>query len=96
MSRHAAGGKITASHTTIIDEAEAIVNKAQTLSEASKISLGIIKQIGSGKRKITFSEIPAGFLVKVRGSVTMQELRVFTSNKAKTREALFRTFWIRE
>ncbi|MFM2357803.1 MAG: hypothetical protein RJA61_540 [Candidatus Parcubacteria bacterium] len=95
MSRHAAGGKITASHTTIIDEAEKIIATAQTLSEVSKISLGIIKQIGSGKRKIIFSEIPAGFLIRVRGSVTMQELRVFSSDKAKTREALFRAFWIR-
>lgn len=96
MPRHAAGGKITSSHTTIIDAAETVIYAAQSLPEVSKISLGIIRQIGTGKRKIEFKEISTGFLVRVRGGVTIQELRIFTSKPAKTREALFRAFWLKK
>ncbi len=94
MPKHAAGGKITRSHTTIIDGAEDVVEIAKKLPEVSKISLGVIKQIGTGKRKILFTEIPAGFLVKIRGGVTVQEIWIHTSDRPKTREALFRSFWL--
>lgn len=50
MPRHAAGGKITSSHTTIIDGAKKVITTARKLTEVTKISLGIIKQIGPGKK----------------------------------------------
>lgn len=94
MPKHAAGGKITSSHTTIIDAANKVISVAQQLPEVSKIVLGVIQQIGTGKRKISFTENHAGFLVKIRGGVTIQEVWIHTSNKAKTRESLFRAFWL--
>ncbi len=96
MPKHLAGGKITSSHTTVIDEAERIIKTAQELPEITKISLGIIKQIGTGERKILFTETPSGFLVKIRGGVTIQEIRVYTKDPAKTREALFKAFWLKK
>ena len=89
----ASGGKITGSHTTMIDAAVDVVDKAQMLPEVSKIGLGIIhNQVGTGKQRIQFKNMTGGWLVMVRGSATIQELRIYTSDKVVTREELFRCF----
>lgn len=90
---HAMGGKVTATHTTIIDVAEGMIAHAQNRREISKIVLGVITQVGTGKKRVRFTDITTGLLVTVRGSCTLQEIRVFTRNKTVTREALFRAFW---
>ena len=58
MANHRAGGKITASHTSIIDAALPIVDAAEKLPEVTKISLGIIKQVGRGGRQRRIKFLP--------------------------------------
>ena len=49
MAKHKTGGKITTSHTSIIDAALPVVEAAEKLPEVTKISLGIIKQVGKSR-----------------------------------------------
>ena len=90
MARHRAGGKITASHTSIIDAAVPIVAAAEKLPEVSKISLGIIKQVGRGgqQRRVKYLPITGGWKLTVRGSATVQEIFLYTSQATSTREFL--------
>lgn len=93
MSKHFAGKKFSPSHTTVIDEATETAKLASRLSEVTKVTLGIIKNIKNGKRNIAFTKIPAGLLVKVRGNSSIQQLFIFTSDSAKTQDKLYRGFW---
>ena len=90
MAKHRAGGKITASHTSIIDAALPIVASAEKLPEVTKISLGIIKQVGRGgrQRRIKFLPITGGWKLTVRGSATVQEIFIYTGEATSTREML--------
>jgi hypothetical protein len=49
----------------------------ERLPDVSKISLGIIKQIGLGKPAVKFHPITGGFRCIVRGNVSIQELWVY-------------------
>lgn len=78
------GSKYTASHTTIIDSATLLADKAHANILVSKISLGIIKALpgskGGAVRRIKFTQEPACLLAKVRGNRAIQEVRFFSSN----------------
>lgn len=81
--------KLTRSHTSIIDAAQAVVVAAQKHPEVDKISLGIIKQIGhTGGSRLKCQEISVGLLCSVRGSTTIQQLIIFTKNPAAVAEVL--------
>jgi hypothetical protein len=90
LAKHKSGGKITASHTSIIDAAFPVVEAAERLAEVTKISLGIIKQVGKsrGRHRIKFLEITGGWKLTVRGSSTIQELYVYSQSPASTRSSL--------
>lgn len=79
---HKQGGKITGSHSTIIPAAERLVDFLQKINEIDKISIGFIKQgIKSGKHSIKIMELDSGLLLKVRGSASIQEIRIYAKNK---------------
>lgn len=79
---HRQGGKITGSHTTVIPAAEKIVDFLQRQGEVNKISVGfIVHGIKSGKHTVKVMETDTGLLLKVRGSASIQEIRVYTKNK---------------
>ncbi|HIP49850.1 MAG TPA: hypothetical protein EYG99_00170 [Candidatus Pacebacteria bacterium] len=79
---HKQGGKITGSHSTIIPAAERLVDFLQKINEIDKISIGFIKQgIKSGKHSIKIMELNSGLLLKVRGSASIQEIRIYAKNK---------------
>lgn len=86
---HLAGSIFTSSHTTVIDEARSIAVAAAKLNQVSKISLGIIKRISNGEPRISFLDgEQACLVVKVRGRSSIQELRVYTSEKQLVKQAL--------
>lgn len=77
MPSHKTGRKLTRSHTTIIEKARDVVTMLERLPEVTKISLGIIKQIGLGKPAVKFHPITGGFRCIVRGNVSLQEIWVY-------------------
>jgi hypothetical protein len=90
MPPHRAGGKLTRSHTTLIDAAVPLVDLLQDRDEVTKISLGVIKNIGKGNPGLKFHEVVGGWKVVVRGNVSLQEFVVYTTNPWVTRRALER------
>jgi hypothetical protein len=85
---HRAGGKLTSSHTTLIDAAVPLIDLLQERDEVTKISLGMIKNIGKGTPGLKFHEVTGGWRVVVRGNVSLQEFVVYTTNPVATRWAL--------
>ena len=77
MPSHKTGRKLTRSHTTIIEKAREVVSMLERLPDVTKISLGIIKQIGLGKPAVKFHPITGGFRCVVRGNVSLQEIWVY-------------------
>lgn len=90
MVKHKSGGKITTSHTSVIDAAFPIVAAAEKLPEVTKISLGIIKQAGKAgrQRRLKFLPITGGWKLTVRGSATVQEIFIYTGEAASTKTFL--------
>ncbi len=83
------GGKFTASHTSIITAAHKPVAAAANLSCVKKISLGVIIPIRNGSFSIKFSdESPGCILAKIRGTRSIQEIRIYTSDKALVEEVM--------
>lgn len=82
MPAHKTGRKLTRSHTTLIEKARDVVTMLERLPDVSKISLGIIKQIGLGKPAVKFHPITGGFRCIVRGNVSIQELWVYLRGDA--------------
>ena len=82
------GSKISGKHSTVINEAEVVVEIAKKRSEVSKIVLGVINRVRSGNPRIKFVPINAGFRINVRGNNANQVLFVYTSNPLATEEAI--------
>ena len=92
-SGHLSGGKYTASHTTVIQAADAPARAAAALDCVSKISLGLIKTLHNGPPVIKFlDECNGCLLVKVRGRRSLQEVRVYTSDKDAVETAMRAAF----
>ena len=90
---HLSGGKYTASHTTVIEAAEAPARAAAQLDCVTKISLGLIQSLRNGPPAIKFIDESAGcVLAKVRGTRSIQEVRVYTRDKAETIAAMSAAF----
>jgi len=83
MPLHRAGGKLTRNHTTLIDAAAPVVDFLQECDVVSKISLGIIKNIGKGAPGLKFHPVTGGWRVVVRGNVSLQEIVVYTEEPHK-------------
>ncbi|MBK7825673.1 DUF2103 domain-containing protein [Nannocystis sp.] len=77
MPAHKTGRKLTRSHTTITERARDVVTMLERLPEVTKISLGIIKQIGLGKPAVKCHPITGGFRCIVRGNTSIQEVWVY-------------------
>lgn len=69
--------KLTRSHTTTTEKAKEVVTLLGRLPAVTKISLGIIKQIGLGKPSVKFHRITGGFRCIIRGNTSIQELWVY-------------------
>jgi hypothetical protein len=78
---HIAGGKVSGSHTTVIDAVRKVVVEAQKDVHVTKIVLGVITpRLPVGKHTVKFLPIQGGFKVVVRGTNSKQELYIYTRN----------------
>jgi hypothetical protein len=84
--------KVTRSHTTIIDAARPLLQAAEKSEHVTKISLGIIKNIGTGKTGLKFQPTTGGMKVVVRGNTTIQELYIYTKEVEKVTKILTHSF----
>lgn len=85
MPLHQAGGKLTRSHTTLIDAAVPYVDMLKACPEVGKISLGLIKSLGTGKPCLKLHPITGGWKLVIRGNRSLQHVMVYTSNPERTR-----------
>ena len=88
---HRAGGKITASHSTLSAAAAEVVDCLNRIEPISKIAIGIIKPIrgrGSGGVVVKLTEELSGMLVQVTEKGSSQELRYYTSQRAAAKAEL--------
>lgn len=84
------GGKSTGSHTTLVSAAETVYDIVHAFPEVTKISVGIIKS-GCGptpKNRVKIMDEQGALLLKIRGNGVVQELRVYTSERAKVKDGL--------
>ena len=86
---HKQGGKITGSHTTVIPAAEKIVDLLQKEDVVRKIAIGFITHgIRNGRRAVKIMDMDSGLLLKVRGTASIQEIRVYTHNSQTVRKKI--------
>lgn len=78
---HVQGKKIGGNHTTIIDAAIDVVKFAQSLKQVSRVSPGFIQSglKGSVRHRIKIEREQGSLLLKIRGGIALQEIRVYTS-----------------
>lgn len=82
--------KTTKSHTTAIDVVETLLPFLNRLGAVEKIALGIIKpKLKPAPRRIKIvSEKPTVLLLKMRGTNSLQEVRVYTSDAKGAQKAI--------
>lgn len=88
-----AGKKKAGNHTTIIDEARAIVQFADASSLVTKISPGFIRSTGN-RDTISHKCMPeqSGVMVKIHGRSSVQEIRLYSKDAAKLVAAIEEKF----
>lgn len=91
---HTSGGKVTKSHSTMIDAAQPVVKAAERHTKVTKVVLGRIESVRSKQQRIKFEPVPAGLKVTVYGTAYLQELVVYCAAEAQTevQQALFCAF----
>lgn len=90
---HRQGGKMGGRHTTVIDAAQLVIDLAQRMPDVTKIVAGYITSgVKGGKQRIKIKKITGGLLVVVRGSVSIQELRIYSDNIEETQRKLEQEF----
>ena len=77
--------KTTSSHTTAIEAVEKLLKTLNRLEVVDKISLGVIKpKLPAGHRRIKIMlQNEKVLLIKVRGTNSHQDVRVYTSDVEK-------------
>lgn len=78
---HRAGGKMGGRHTTVIDASKPVVDYFLKHSEVTSVVAGHLKMgVKTGMQRIKIMEESGCLLVKVRGTASIQEIRVFSKN----------------
>ncbi|MEK7460785.1 MAG: DUF2103 domain-containing protein [Patescibacteria group bacterium] len=87
---HLAGKKYSGRHTTVIDAAVAPLKAVEQLECVTKIVLGLVQQIKGNPvaKTLKIDHVAAGLKVKIRGSKTIQEVYVYTSDRETTAQAM--------
>lgn len=88
-SNHRCGGKIGGKHTTVIDAAKPVVDFLLKHINVATVTVGHIKMgIKTAQKRLKIKEESGCLLIKVRGTASVQELRVFSQNLEKVKSAL--------
>jgi hypothetical protein len=83
---HRAGGKMGGRHTTLIDAAQPIVDYLMKHHLVTNIIAGhITMRIKSAPHRLKVMEESGCLLLKVRGTASLQEIRVFSPDLAQVR-----------
>jgi len=92
-NNHRSGGKIGGRHTTVIDAARPIVDFLLKKSDVTSVAVGHIKMgIKASQQRVKIREETGCLMVKIRGSASIQEIRVFSKNLAKIKQDLEERF----
>ncbi|MFA5986914.1 MAG: DUF2103 domain-containing protein [Parcubacteria group bacterium] len=90
---HRSGGKMGGKHTTVIDASKPIVDFLLKHPDVAHVIAGHIKMgIGAAPQRLKLREESGCLFVKVRGSASVQELRVFSQNVKKVKNDLENAF----
>ncbi len=92
MAKLTLGGKITNSHSSLTETAEKLVVKAVKLELISKISISTITHVGGGRKSLKFLPITGGVKAVVRGSGSVQDIYIYTTNPEVTKFDLEKIF----
>lgn len=84
------GKKSGGSHTTLIDAAEPLVERAEKMPQVTKIALGYIKPTPgkTGKRRVKFTPIQGGIKATIRGNTSIQEIWIYTNSPEQVQQEL--------
>lgn len=88
---HRSGGKVGGTHTTVIPAAGGLVDIAVSQTEVTKVVLGFISAglpSVRGKKRVKLSEEQGTVALSVRDNVSLQMIRVYTTNVDKTLKAI--------
>ncbi len=84
---HRSGGKMGGKHTTVIDASKPIIDYLLKHPDVTNIIAGHIKMgIGTAPQRAKVREESGCLFVKVRGSASVQEIRVFSKNIEKVKD----------
>jgi hypothetical protein len=73
------GPKFNGRHSTVIPDAIPAVEAARDCEHVTKIALGVITPIKSGKEHLKFSEVSGGLKMQVRGVHAIQVFWLYTT-----------------
>ena len=74
--------KITTKHQTVIEDAVPILDRARKLDEVEKIVVGPIDPNKSSTPRVKTNEVPAGLLLKIQGTESLQRFWIYTKKPA--------------
>lgn len=78
---HIAGGKITATHTTVTEAAKRVVEVAKKIPAIKRVGLGQITPASGGSHRITVKSQEKGAIVlSVRMPKSIQEVTLYTDS----------------
>jgi len=89
---HLSGKKFSKRHTTVIDAAKKLIKFLANQSLVNKISIGEIKVINNGPKRLKVLTSPAGIKLMVRGSNSRQYFFIYTTEIEKVK-LLINNFW---
>lgn len=91
---HLSGKKVSKSHSTVINAAAALLRELRDSPLVDKVSVGQIKVIGNGPRRIKLATAPAGMKLVVRGRNEVQSFFIYTSRHEAV-DTLINRLWSR-
>lgn len=82
--------KATKKHSTVIDSAERLLRQIARRKEVEKYTCGFIKSgLRPGKHRLKVMELsPTVLRLRFRGTIAVQEFKIYTSNIEATKAAI--------
>jgi len=90
---HIAGKGVSKQHSTVIEAALPVVKFLQKVSEVSNISLGRLDvHLPTTGWRIKITEMRGGMKLQVRGTSSIQQLMIYTTDLSGVQEKLVKEF----
>lgn len=91
--KHANGKKTSGRHTTLIDAAAPVFKFISKIPDVTSISAGEIKMnLPAAPQRVTVKEMSGCLSVKVRGTKSIQELKIYSVNLTTIKEVIEKKF----